>query len=244
MSNAKTTFEMGVREYARTPVFLALLLFLPAYFIVVFTRVMPDEPVAVDVPGEGLVQIPMTNVTPALMAPMATALVGGAAGLFLMQSAREVDGRLAIVGANAWEVAIARAGVLALAAVVASVVSVAVMSLNYIPDSLGWFTVATVVTGLMYGGIGALVGLALNRLAGVYVLMFGPLLDLFLAQSPLTQEAHAIAPYLPGHYPMKLVFDAAFTTGVELSNLWLALAYLLVIWLLAAVGFSRALRVD
>jgi ABC-2 type transport system permease protein len=244
MSTTRTTFEMGLREYARTPVLLALLLFLPAYFIFVFTAVMPDQTVPVAIPGEGLVQIAMTELTPVLMTPMATALVGGVAGLFLMQSARDVDGRLAIVGTTVPEILLARGGVLALAAIAASLVSVGVLAITYVPESVAWFLVATVIAGLLYGAIGALIGLVLNRLAGIYLLMFGPLLDIFLAQSPLAKESVAVAEYLPAHYPMQLVFDAAFTASVDLSNLGWALAYLVAVAILVGIAFTRQLRVD
>lgn len=242
MSSARTTFEMGLREYVRTPVLLALLVFLPAYFIAVFTRVMPDRTVPVEVAGQ-VVRVGMKAVVAALMTPMAAALVGGIAGLFLMRSAREADGRLALAGASTPEILAARGGVLALAAVVASLVATGVMAVTYVPEQFGWFVAATVLTGLLYGALGALVGLVLNRLAGVYVLMFGPLLDVFLAQSPLSAETHAVAPYLPGHYPTKLAFDAAFTAGVDPANLWWGLAYLLAVAAVTALAFRRTLRV-
>jgi hypothetical protein len=243
MSSARTTFEMGVREYVRTPVLLALLVFLPAYFVAVFARVIPDDTVAIDVAGDPL-QVGMQAVVAALMAPMAAALVGGIAGLFLMRSAKAADTRLALVGASVPELLVARGGVLAAAAVAASLVSTAVVALTHVPEQLGWFLVATALTGLIYGALGALVGLVLNRLAGVYVLMFGPLLDIFLAQNPLSTETHALAPFLPGHYPLALAFDAAFTADVDAANLWWGLAALLVVALATGLAFRRALRVE
>jgi hypothetical protein len=242
MSAARTTFEMGLREYARTPVLLALLVFLPAYFIAVFTRVMPDRTVPVEVGGE-LVQVGMKAVVATLMTPMAAALAGGIAGLFLMRSARTTDARLSVVGASVPELLVARGAVLALAAVVASGVAAGVMAVTHVPEHPGWFVAATVLAGLLYGTLGALVGLALNRLAGVYVLMFGPLLDIFLAQSPLSAETHAAAPYLPGHYPMELAFDAAFTAGVDPAPLLWGVAYLAGVAIVTALAFRRTLRV-
>jgi len=242
MSSARTTFEMGLREYVRTPVLLALLVFLPAYFVAVFARVVPDDTVPVTVAGETL-QVGMQAVVAALMAPMATALVGGVAGLFLMRSAKAADTRLAIVGTSLPEILAARGGVLAVAAVAASLVSTAVVAVTHVPEQVGWFLAATALTGLVYGTVGALAGLVFNRLAGVYVLMFGPLLDIFLAQSPLSTETHAVAPYLPGHYPLELAFDAAFTVGVDPSPIWWGLGSLLAVALVTALAFRRTLRV-
>ncbi|MFB6092482.1 MAG: hypothetical protein ABEK02_05680 [Haloquadratum sp.] len=244
MSDVRTIFEMGVREYARTPVLLALLVFLPIYLIVVFHQVMPQEPTTVEVPVQGAMRVETTTATTVLLAPMAAAFVGGAAGLFLMQSARAVDGRLSIVGAGTGDILLARASVLGVAAAAGTAVSVAVLSVTTPVERVGWYLLATLLVALLYGGVGALVGLVFNRLAGVYVLLFGPFLDLFLAQSPLTDETHAIAPYLPGHFPMRVALDAAFTTRVVAANLWAALAYLLVLGLVVGVAFERALRVD
>ncbi|MFB6104927.1 MAG: ABC transporter permease [Halobacteriaceae archaeon] len=242
MSRARTVFEMGLREYQRSPVLLVLLVFLPAYFILTFTYVMPTRPVPVALPGEGSTPIGMQAVVAVLMTPIATALVGGAGGLFLMQSARSVDSRLALTGLDVPTIVLARGAVLAIAAIVAAAVSTTVLAVTHVPDNPGWFLAATIVVGLMYGAIGALVGLVLNRLAGIYVLMFGPLLDMFLAQSPLTTDAHAIAPYLPSHYPMQVVFDAAFTATVDPTNLGLALAYLAAVAVLAILAFARVIR--
>lgn len=243
MSTLRTTFEMGVREYARTPVLLALLVFLPVYLILVFHWVIPETRTGVDVPVQGTMTVEMTTLTTVLMTPMAAAFVGGAAGLFLMQSASAVDGRLAIVGADVSEIVAARAGVLSLAAVVGSVVAVAVLSAVASVERILWYLLATLLVAVLYGAVGALVGLVLNRLAGIYVLMFGPFVDLFLAQSPLTDETHALAPFLPGHYPMKLAVDAAFTARVVPTNLWFSLAYLTLLVVAVGIAFRRALRV-
>jgi len=242
MSLTRTSFGMGLREYARTPVLLALLVFLPAYIILFFTRVMPDRTVPVDVPGAGLVPVGLKPMVAVLMTPMVAALIGGVAGLFLMQSARDVDGRLVVVGAAPRTILLARLGLLGFATLLASAVAVAVMSFTYVPDQLAPFVAATVVSGLTYGAVGALLGLVLNRLAGIYAMMFGPFLDIFLAQSPLSEGSPAVAPYLPGHYTVEMAFDAAFTAGVDLANVAGELAYLAVVAAVAWVAFYRALR--
>jgi len=243
MTKAGTTFEMGLREYARMPVLLVLLLFLPAYFVLVFTAVMPDQSVLIEVPVQGRMRVAMTSMTAVLMTPMASALISGVAGLFLMQSAKAVDGRLTIAGVSPSAILVARSSVLAVVAVTAGIVSLVVLSLTYVPERAGWFLAATVLTGLQYGAVGVVVGLVVNRLAGVYVLMFGPLLDIFIAQSPLATETPAIAPYLPSHYPLQLAFDAAFTVRIDLTNGWLGAGYLLGLWLIATYTLYRQLHI-
>ena len=242
MSQTRTTLEMGLREYARTPVLLALLVFLPAYVILFFTRVVPERTVPVDVPGAGMLAVGLKPTVAALMTPMVAALIGGIAGLFLMQSARDVDSRLVVVGAAPRAILFARFGLLGFATLLASAVAVAVMSLTYVPDQLAPFVAATVVSGLTYGALGVLAGLVLNRLAGVYLMMFGPFLDIFLAQSPLSEGAPAVAPYLPGHDTVEMAFDAAFTAGVDLATVAGGLVYLAVVAAVAWAAFSRTLR--
>jgi hypothetical protein len=242
MSQTRTTFGMGLREYARTPVLLALLVFLPAYIILFFTWAVPERTVPVDVPGAGVLAVGLEPTVAALMTPMVAALIGGIAGLFLMQSARDVDGRLVVAGTAPRTVLLARFGLLGFVTLLASAVAVAVMSLTYVPDQLAWFVLATVVSGLTYGAIGVLLGLVLNRLVGIYVLMFGPFLDIFLAQSPLSAETPAVAPYLPGHHTVEMAFDAAFTAGVDLANIAWGLLYLAAVAALAWGAFYRTLR--
>jgi len=243
MTRVGTVIVMGLREYQRSPVLLVLLVFLPAYFILTFTYVMPVQPVPVTLPGGETTQIEMQALVAVLMTPIATALVGGAGGLFLMQSARSVDGRLALTGMDAPTIVGGRGTVLAVAAIAAATVSLSVLLVTHVPEQPVWFFAGTVIIGLTYGAVGALIGLALNRLAGIYVLMFGPLLDIFLAQSPLTEDAHVLAPYLPSHYPMQVVFDAAFTTSVDPTNLWLGIGYLAAVVALATAAFVRTIRI-
>lgn len=240
---ARSVTEMGLREYGRTPVLLALLLVLPAYMIAFFSRVVPADPIAVTVPVQGSMVVPMTDAMTVVMGPLVAGLIGGIAGLFLLQSASSVDGRLAIVGTPIRSILLGRGVVLAVAALVTSVVSIAVLSLSHVPMRPGWFLVALLTIALLYGTIGGVVGLVFNRLAGIYVVMFVPLLDLFLAQSPFATDPPPIAPLLPGHFPSKLALDAAFTPGITLWNVVAAMAYLLIVTVLAGAAYSHTLGV-
>lgn len=244
MSRVRTAAGMGVREYARTPVLLALLVGLPAYVVVFFGQVVPEGSVALSVPGEGFVRVSLGAATAVTMAPMAAALVGGVAGLFLVQSARDVDGRLVLAGMRVREVLAARFAVLGLAALLAGGVSVAALAVTHVPEAPAWFLAATVAAGLSYGALGVLVGLVLDRLAGVYVMLFGPLLDLFLAQSPFAADPVAVAPYLPGHYPVEVALDAAFTATVSLETAGRGLLYLGAVALLTWAVFALRVRTD
>lgn len=242
MTRTTTALRMGVREFRRTPVLLALLVFLPAYVIGLFTQIAPDQPARVHLTGETVV-VSLAAAFPAFTAPMTAALLAGIAGLFLMQSAADADGRLAVAGYRAHQVVLARLGLLVGVSAVTAAVSVGVLLVAFEPADLAWFLAATALAALVYGVLGVLAGLLLDTLPGVYVVMFGAMLDLFLFQNPLATEAPPAAAWLPGHYPMRLAMDAGFGEAVALADAAGALAYLAVLAALATLAFYRQVRV-
>lgn len=242
MTRTAVAVRTGAREILRTPVLLALLVFLPAYTIGLFTLVAPAQPAVVHLTGE-TVRVSLADGFPAFLTPMTAALLSGIAGLFLMDSAADADARLAVAGYRAVEVVLARLGLLVGISAVASVVSVGVMLTAFEPAHLAPFALATALAALTYGMVGVLAGLLLDRLAGVYLVMFGAMLDLFLFQNPLATDPPPAATWLPGHYPMRLAMDAGFAAGVELAHLGWGLAYLAALTALATLAFSRQVRV-
>jgi ABC-2 type transport system permease protein len=240
-SVAVATFLAGVREYARTPVLLALLAFLPAYFVLTFSTLIPETTGSLSVPGDGLISVTMNDVYAVYMAPMVGALVGGIAGLFVMQSARETDARFVVAGASPVQVLLARLGLLTLVGVIVSGITTAVVAVVYVPERPTFVFVAILLAALAYGLVGVLAGLVLNRLAGVYVLLFGSMLDIFILQNPLS-EPPAYAQLLPGHAPAELVIDAGFSTSVALSSAGESLAYVLVLAILVTSVLFRSMK--
>ncbi|WP_267640699.1 hypothetical protein [Haloarchaeobius amylolyticus] len=237
-----TTLAMGLREYARTPVLLALFAFLPVYFVAVFASVAPADAVPVHLPGGGTATLPMDETMAVLMAPVVGALVVGISGLFLMRSAQQTDRRLVIAGAGTAEVVLSRFGLLAVVAVVEAAVTTAVLLAFTAPDHLLGVWAAILLGGLTYGMVGVLAGIVLDRLPGVYLMLFAPTLDAFLFQNPLTAEAHDLAPYMPGHYASDLVVASAFGSGLPGDALAGGLAFLGVVVVLAGVAFWRSAR--
>lgn len=110
---------------------------------------------------------------------------------------------------------------------------------GFTPELLGWFALATLLTALVYGCIGALVGSVLDALPGVYLLLFGPMIDLFLFQNPLARETPAGAGLLPGHFPLVLAMDSAFTAHVSGETVVGSLAVLGALAAVAAGAFHR-----
>jgi ABC-type branched-subunit amino acid transport system permease subunit len=125
---------------------------------------------------------------------------------------------------------------------VAAGVAVGAALLAFDPEAVGWYAVATVLAALLYGMVGVLAGVLMDRLPGVYLVMFGSMVDLFLFQNPLATDAPDVATLLPGHYPLALAMDAGFAGSVEVAHLGWGLAYLAVLTGLATLAFYRSLR--
>lgn len=238
----RTLFDVGTREGRRTPVLLALLVFLPAYLVGVFTFVAPDNRVAFRLAGGEVVRTSLTKALPAFTTPMAAALLSGIAGLFLMQTSAAADSRLVVAGYRAHEVVLARLVLLTGVSLVGTTVAVGVMHLVFAPARLVWFTVAVLLTALIYGMIGVLVGVIFDRLPGVYLVMFGSMVDLFLFQNPLATDPPAVATYTPGHYPIRVAMDAGFSNTIEVAPLGWGVAVLGVLTLLGVLAFHRAVQ--
>jgi ABC-2 type transport system permease protein len=89
--------------------------------------------------------------------------------------------------------------------------------------------------------VGVLVGTVLDTLAGVYFLLFVPMLDLFLYQNPLATGTGTLGTYLPGHFPVQLAMDAAFTESVNVEPVAWSLVWLIILTVLATAAFSHSL---
>lgn len=237
-----TALSMGLREYRRMPVLLALMAGLPAYMILVFGALIPETAVPVSVPGEGTQTLPLVDVYVAMFTPMVAGLVGAIAGLFLMRATREADSRLVIAGYRPREVLLARAGLLGVVGLFVTAIAVgAALTTSLQVAHLGWFVVATVFGALIYGLCGVLGGLVFDRLAGVYVVLFGSMIDMFVFQNPMVADRAAVAAYLPGHVPIELAIDAGFGT-VETGTALAGLAAVAVLGLLTFGAFYRTAR--
>lgn len=237
MSRTRTALSATVKQFARTPVLLALLVVLPAYFVGVVGAVIPDTPVALHVPGvQG--RAPLVDAILAMMAPLAATIVGGIAGLFLTVNTLDADAWLSLAGLPARTLFAARAGALAAASVVASLGATAMLLVHFAPEQPAVFVGATVLLAVTYGLFGAVAGVVVDRLGGVYAMLFAPTIDLFLLHSPLATEAPEWGVLAPGRWAGVAAMDAAFTGDPNWDALGVGVAYLGV----AAVGAGLAIR--
>ena len=238
-----TALPMGVREFRRTPVLLGLLAVLPVYWIGAFMYIVPDTAVPMTIAG-GSVSVALPDLVAALLTPVTATLLSGIVGLFLMQSSKAADDRLHLAGYRSYELIVSRVGLLAVGGFVVATVCLAVVLVSFTPVSLLGFIGATVLSALIYGVIGVIVGMTLDTLAGVYVMLFTPMVDMFIFQNPMAIDSPPWVQVLPGHFVMKATMDAAFTSGFEVSNLVGATGYFFGLLLVGTAVFYQATVVD
>ncbi|WP_435120043.1 ABC transporter permease [Halolamina sp. C58] len=245
MSRAATAFAISLREHARNYVLLGLLVVLPVSFITLAFAVTQDG----QIPVRTLVDGEMTTVMRGLpavhgviMTPITSALIAGLAGLFLMHEAKDTDGRLVSVGYRARQVVAARFGVLAAITLVVTGVSVGVLLVDFTPEHLWWFVAAMLVLSATYGLVGMLVGTVFDRLAGMWLMLILPMLDVGLFQDPLFVQSDPDwwMTLLPGYHSVRVMVDVALTTDVDaVASLGWAVGYLAVVAVLTIALFYR-----
>lgn len=237
-----TVAALETRDLVRDPLLLALLVVLPAYFVGAWGAIVPDAELPVSVAtadGTATLTVGMAELISATIAPVAGALVVGITALFAVQRSRDVDRRLGIVGYRPTERLAGRSAVLAVVGVVVTTIAVAVARLHLIPEHPLWFAGAVLLAAGAYGAVGALLGRVLDRMAGVYVMLFAPTLDVMILQNPMA-DAPAWAAWLPGHHATKLATSAAFADGVALDHAALAAATVAVLFGALAVVTTLA----
>ncbi len=222
----RANFVAGAKAYGRTPVLLALLIFLPIYFIGVIITVMPTMQIPISIAGVDQSTIAAVEMYGFQLVPVTCGLIGGVSGLFTMLSAQDTDTRAVVAGYSPTTILLARLCLLIPAGVIGVGSSLAMLSVKTLPTNFGWFIGASLLAALTYGVIGALVGLLGSRLGGIYAVLFLPTLDIFFFQNPMVDDPAWIAPYLPGSAVTRLALDAGLSDTVTLDPLWTALVYL------------------
>ncbi|HEX6299314.1 MAG TPA: ABC transporter permease, partial [Acidimicrobiia bacterium] len=134
-----------------------------------------------------------------------------------------------------------RLGVITIAAVLVSAVSLAVTAASFQPEVWVTFAAATLAVALTYALIGVVVGPLVGRVGGLYLMFLLPFLDLGLAQNIMFDAAPPTwAVWMPAHGAMRVLIDGAFTpTFDESGDVFLSLAWLLGLAAVAAAIFHR-----
>jgi hypothetical protein len=234
----------GMREYRRNVAMWIMLAVLPVFFITLSIAVTPATPSPVQLTDGGsrvLQMISMADIHGAIMVPITAAFLAGLAGLFVVQGSQEADRRLAVAGFRSWEILGARLGVIALAAALTSVVSLAVTAADFTPSDSTVFAASTVMVALTYGMLGVVAGSVFGRLGGLYVMFLVPFIDIGIAQNVMFSAAPpAWGAVLPGRGGLRLLVDAAFTSSFDQGGaLLLALSWLVGVSVVAALVFHH-----
>lgn len=234
----------GLREYRRNTVLWALLLVVPLVFITLAIATTPDGPMPIELEEGGqkaIRTVSMVDLHGAIMAPIAIAFLAGLAGLFVVLGSAEADRRLALAGFRSREVLASRLGVIVAATLLVTAVSLAVTAVEFSPEQWVVFAGATLLVGLTYGLIGAVVGPLVGRVGGLYLMFLIPFLDLGLAQNVMFDAAPpAWGRVMPAYGAVRVLVDGAFTQSFdETGPLLLALAWLGAIAFAATIVFHH-----
>jgi hypothetical protein len=234
----------GFRDYRRNVVLWILLIGLPVVFITLSIATTPSDPVPVRLTESGdtaLHVLAMDDLHGAIMVPITVAFLAGLAGLFVVLGSADGDRRLTLAGYRPREILIARAGIIAAAAVLTTGASLAVTAISFSPHQWVTFAAANLLVAVTYGGVGVLVGAIAGRLGGLYLMLLLPFIDIGLGQNAMFDAAPpAWAAWLPGHGAIQVLLDGAFTTTFDQTgSLLLAGAWLIGIGAAAIAVFHH-----
>ncbi|WP_248905697.1 ABC transporter permease [Halocatena marina] len=241
----QTALGLRFRQYARDRLFLVLLVYLPVMYVGLISQMTPsvDLPVRVSV---GMLTLelmrPMGQINGVVMTAAASVFITGIVGLFTMFRSRDADRRLVRTGFGSTNLVVSRIGLLLLVSVVATAFGTGVLLFSVWPNHLGQFVFGVIVLAVTYGFVGLAVGQTVDRLAGLYVMLFVPMLDIAVFQNPtfIRGDPPTWMTVLPSYHAMQVILDAAFGGGARLLNVELAVVVLGLAGLLAGTTFHRA----
>lgn len=242
-SRTLTATAMGMREQARRPLLLVLLVIVPLIFISWSFWITEEQPRPITLPGGEQIVVTMRDLHGAVMVPITVAFLAGLVGLFVVRSALESDRRLVVAGFRPGEVVVPRIIVLVVATLVVLVVSLAVTAIDFIPEHWLPFAGANLLAGLIYGAIGAIAGALLGRLGAAYFMFFMPMIDFGVAQNPMffSGRPQGWATLLPGWGPTRVLVDGAFSGSFEAgAPLLVGLGWLVVLTVALGLLLRRA----
>jgi hypothetical protein len=241
-----TATAMAFRDQLRRPLVPILLVVVPAFIVVWSVAITQPESRRIELSGGVWVTTTMKALHGPEMAKFTVAFVAALVGVFVMRASLQGDRRLVVAGLRAREAVAARLVVLLTATTVAVVVAAVAVALNFSPRSWAPVVGALVLTGLIYGGIGALVGVLLDRLAATYLILFLIAADLSVVQTPMFHASPSrFAPLLPGYGPTRVMLEGAFAPSFNAAvPLLIALAWAVGLNLAAYYVLRRALGAE
>jgi hypothetical protein len=228
-----------------------LLAAVPTVFIVLATALAPGSRVRLTLDENGrqvskVVDLAFgAGIHPAFMAPMAITALTTLAGMFIILDSRSADQRLVLAGQRPGPLLASRFILIALAALLATGVSLAVTASVASIGQWGAYVVASVLLALTYALIGVILAPVFGRVAGVLVAFLIPFLDLGIAQDPMLYPTPpGWAHFLPGYGGFRVLTSAVLTPGFNQAGpLMIALAWLAGATAAAALLFRHNMRI-
>ena len=234
----------AVREYRRNRVFWVLLIAVPVLFIALAAQETPTKAMPVALvygPRQVTALLSLRQVHAAEMASVASALLAGVAGLFVVTGSAEGDRRLVLAGFRPRQLLGGQLGIIAGAAVLTSTVSLAMSAAWISPHQWVEYAAADLLIALTYAMVGVLLGPMVGRLGGLYLILLLAIVDVGYGQ---TVMFHPLPPawgaFLPARGAGRLLIDGAFTASFEqYGHLLLGLGWLMALTAAAALTFRH-----
>ena len=243
-SRVAAGLRAAFRDYRRNRVLWALLVVVPVFFIALAAAQTAATPMPVsllDGSRQLTIMRSLRQIHAPEMASIASALLAGVAGLFVVTGSADGDRRLVLAGYRPREVLAAHLGVIAGAAVVVTTVSLAVSAVFVSPQNWIEYAGADLLIALTYAMIGVLLGPLVGRLGGLYVLLLLSMVDVGFGQTVMFKPVPPTwGAFLPARGAGHLLLDGAFTSSFEqYGQLLLALVWLAGLTVAAALTFRH-----
>jgi hypothetical protein len=246
----RAAMRAGLTDWGRNRVLWVLLAAVPATFIVFATALAPGSRVRLTLSENGRQVTKVVNLAfgagihPAFMAPMAITSLAALAGMFIILDSRAADQRLVLAGERPGALLASRLGLITLAALLATGVSLAVTSAVASSGQWGSYIAASALLALTYAMIGVILAPLFGRVAGVLIAFLVPFLDLGIAQDPMLHPTPPTwAHLLPGYGGFRILANAVLTNArPQAAPLLAALAWLAATAVIAGLLFRRNMR--
>ena len=244
LDQTAASWRSAWRDARRNPALWVLLVVVPVTFILGAYAVTPNKPVTFFLNEGGrrfAGTFAMPRVHGATMAPTAIAALSALVGLFTVFDSHDGDRRAVLAGLRPTALLTARLGVLALATLGVTSVSLATTALVFDATSWATYAAANMLIALTYGLVGALLGPVVGRVGGVFLAFLIPFLDTVIVQSPLLNpEPTTLSRFLPGYGGFRVLLDGGLTPGFDtLGPLLIGLAWLVALAVTVVVSYRR-----
>lgn len=240
-----TALRFGLVDLRRNAVLLALLVIVPAAFVLLAKVTTPGRPLMVSVTENGTTSSQpfwFPDVHAGAMAPIGIGALAALVGMFVVVDAAGGDRHLRLAGYRIGVVLAARLGVVAVAAIVITAATMAVTATVFDAKQWAGYIGANLLIAAIYALIGVVIGPVLGKVAGVFVAFLIPFLDLGIIQSPMLRPVpQEWAQFLPGYGVTRVLFDTSLTASLdEISSLLIGLAWLAGLLVVAGLVLARS----